>query len=158
MDVSVVVTLRVQTASSAIGSVGRYAPRLRIDPVELAGGQPGWPDAWPPKPRPGPTVGHHAGPAPPGFRGRGGLPATAGPVPAGALLGQLSPTGARAYRRSDPAPGARRKQNRINPALTFDSLVARPGQPDGPDRRAARGRGTGAMYNPLFIYGGVGLP
>ncbi|MFH7041641.1 chromosomal replication initiator protein DnaA [Paucibacter sp. JuS9] len=54
-----------------------------------------------------------------------------------------------------PAPSATR--HRINPALTFDTLV--PGRANQMARTAALhvAGAPGAMYNPLFIYGGVGL-
>jgi chromosomal replication initiator protein len=48
-------------------------------------------------------------------------------------------------------------KNRLNPALTFDNLV------EGSANRMARAAalhvscGPGQLYNPLFIYGGVGL-
>ena len=47
--------------------------------------------------------------------------------------------------------------NRLNPALTFDTLVA--GRANQMARTAALhvAGAPGAMYNPLFIYGGVGL-
>ncbi|MBQ0961916.1 chromosomal replication initiator protein DnaA [Ideonella sp. 4Y11] len=53
------------------------------------------------------------------------------------------------------APAANR--NRLNPALTFDSLVA--GRANQMARTAALhvAGAPGVMYNPLFIYGGVGL-
>ena len=55
----------------------------------------------------------------------------------------------------EKAPGASR--NRLNPALTFDNLV------EGTANRMARAAAMhvasspGQLYNPLFIYGGVGL-
>ncbi|WP_233151703.1 chromosomal replication initiator protein DnaA [Pelomonas sp. KK5] len=54
-----------------------------------------------------------------------------------------------------PPPSASR--HRINTALTFDSLV--PGRANQMARTAALhvAGAPGAMYNPLFIYGGVGL-
>ncbi|MBV8471653.1 MAG: chromosomal replication initiator protein DnaA [Burkholderiaceae bacterium] len=53
------------------------------------------------------------------------------------------------------APSATR--HRINPALTFDTLV--PGRANQMARTAALhvAGAPGQMYNPLFIYGGVGL-
>ncbi len=53
------------------------------------------------------------------------------------------------------APAANR--NKINPALTFDTLV--PGRANQMARTAALhvAGAPGQMYNPLFIYGGVGL-
>ena len=54
-----------------------------------------------------------------------------------------------------PPPSATR--HRINSALTFDTLV--PGRANQMARTAALhvAGAPGAMYNPLFIYGGVGL-
>jgi chromosomal replication initiator protein len=55
----------------------------------------------------------------------------------------------------EKAPGVSR--NRLNPALTFDNLV------EGTANRMARAAAMhvasspGQLYNPLFIYGGVGL-
>ena len=48
-------------------------------------------------------------------------------------------------------------RNRLNPALTFDTLV--PGRANQMARTAALhvAGAPGQMYNPLFIYGGVGL-
>jgi chromosomal replication initiator protein len=53
------------------------------------------------------------------------------------------------------APAANR--NKLNPALTFDTLV--PGRANQMARTAALhvAGAPGQMYNPLFIYGGVGL-
>jgi chromosomal replication initiator protein len=54
---------------------------------------------------------------------------------------------------SQPLPS----RSRLNPALTFDTLV--PGRANQMARTAALhvAGAPGAMYNPLFIYGGVGL-
>jgi chromosomal replication initiator protein len=54
-----------------------------------------------------------------------------------------------------PPPSATR--HKLNPALTFDTLV--PGRANQMARTAALhvAGAPGAMYNPLFIYGGVGL-
>ena len=89
--------------------------------------------------------------------GPSGLPATAGPVPAGALLGQLSPTAPALPTVEIPSQAPAANKNRINPALTFDSLVA--GRANQMARTAALhvAGAPGQMYNPLFIYGGVGL-
>jgi chromosomal replication initiator protein len=56
---------------------------------------------------------------------------------------------------ASPAPAATR--NKLNPSLTFDTLVA--GRANQMARTAALhvAGAPGAMYNPLFIYGGVGL-
>src|SRR5262249_3146778 len=68
--------------------------------------------------------------------------------------------------RGAPAAGARSRTmhaapalnaHRLNPALTFDTLVA--GRANQMARTAALhvAGAPGAMYNPLFVYGGVGL-
>jgi chromosomal replication initiator protein len=56
-----------------------------------------------------------------------------------------------------PAPAAQGSRNRLNPSLTFDTLV--PGRANQMARTAALhvAGAPGQMYNPLFIYGGVGL-
>jgi chromosomal replication initiator protein len=56
---------------------------------------------------------------------------------------------------SPPAPGS--SKQRLNSALTFDTLV--PGRANQMARTAALhvAGAPGHMYNPLFIYGGVGL-
>ena len=53
--------------------------------------------------------------------------------------------------------GARREQSKINPALTFDSFVT--GKANQLARAAAIqvANNPGISYNPLFLYGGVGL-
>ncbi|MDT9002336.1 chromosomal replication initiator protein DnaA [Paucibacter sp. APW11] len=63
--------------------------------------------------------------------------------------------GSAAASAATPAPSSTR--HRINPALTFDTLV--PGRANQMARTAALhvAGAPGAMYNPLFIYGGVGL-
>ncbi|HMN74981.1 MAG TPA: chromosomal replication initiator protein DnaA [Burkholderiaceae bacterium] len=55
------------------------------------------------------------------------------------------------------APASNLPRHRLNPALTFDTLV--PGRANQMARTAALhvAGAPGAMYNPLFIYGGVGL-
>ncbi|PPE67397.1 chromosomal replication initiator protein DnaA [Caldimonas caldifontis] len=56
-----------------------------------------------------------------------------------------------------PAPASQPSRNRLNPSLTFDTLV--PGRANQMARTAALhvAGAPGQMYNPLFIYGGVGL-
>ncbi len=62
--------------------------------------------------------------------------------------GPISPAAA-----GDPLPS----RSRLNPALTFETLV--PGRANQMARTAALhvAGAPGVMYNPLFIYGGVGL-
>ncbi|MDY0748972.1 chromosomal replication initiator protein DnaA [Paucibacter sp. R3-3] len=70
-------------------------------------------------------------------------------------ISHASPTGAAPQHPLGPPPSASR--HRINTALTFDNLV--PGRANQMARTAALhvAGAPGAMYNPLFIYGGVGL-
>ena len=62
-----------------------------------------------------------------------------------------------AQQRHDDAQPSAAPRNRLNPALTFDTLV------EGTANRMARAAAMhvagmpGHLYNPLFIYGGVGL-
>jgi len=88
-----------------------------------------------------------------GMRGQasgGGLGATTGAGGAGEA-GDSPPTSA--LRAGAPAASL----HRLNTALTFDTLVA--GRANQMARTAALhvAGAPGAMYNPLFIYGGVGL-
>jgi chromosomal replication initiator protein len=72
-------------------------------------------------------------------------------TPSGALAGgSMAPRGAGVI---TPLPS----RSRLNPALTFDTLV--PGRANQMARTAALhvAGAPGQMYNPLFIYGGVGL-
>jgi len=73
-------------------------------------------------------------------------PAVNGGAPSVELRGRAAAT---------PPPSASR--HKLNPALTFDTLV--PGRANQMARTAALhvAGAPGQMYNPLFIYGGVGL-
>ena len=75
-----------------------------------------------------------------------------GPVAAGSVLPGLA-TGTTST--ASPPPSASR--HKLNSALTFDNLVA--GRANQMARTAALhvAGAPGVMYNPLFIYGGVGL-
>ena len=57
----------------------------------------------------------------------------------------------------EPAAALAQSSSRLNPTLTFDALV--PGRANQMARTAALhvAGAPGVMYNPLFIYGGVGL-
>ncbi|MDO9072092.1 MAG: chromosomal replication initiator protein DnaA [Rubrivivax sp.] len=83
-------------------------------------------------------------------------PANHGPANAATLVGHAleRPGQARAV-GSPPPPAA--TTHRLNTALTFDTLVA--GRANQMARTAALhvAGAPGVMYNPLFIYGGVGL-
>ena len=80
----------------------------------------------------------------------------AGPAAAAAAT---SPELAEARERAPEAPdqSLRREQSRINTALTFDSFVT--GKANQLARAAAIqvANNPGSSYNPLFLYGGVGL-
>ena len=80
--------------------------------------------------------------------GSGEAPARATGVAGGVSGGTHSST-------ASPAPGA--TAHKINPAFTFDTFV--PGRANQMARTAALhvAGAPGVMYNPLFIYGGVGL-
>lgn len=88
-----------------------------------------------------------------------GLRVPNGPRP---LMQSLRPAAANADSTA-PAPmtyepaSASLPRHRLNPALTFDTLV--PGRANQMARTAALhvAGAPGQMYNPLFIYGGVGL-
>jgi chromosomal replication initiator protein len=83
------------------------------------------------------------------------LPATAKPVGGPPALAALPSALARAAESSARASAL--PMHRLNAALTFDSLVA--GRANQMARTAALhvAGNPGHMYNPLFIYGGVGL-
>ncbi|MFO1270662.1 MAG: chromosomal replication initiator protein DnaA, partial [Rubrivivax sp.] len=77
----------------------------------------------------------------------------AGLQPAAAAL----PAMAGAAPVAEPAGTAPPPRHRLNPALTFDTLVA--GRANQMARTAALhvAGAPGGIYNPLFVYGGVGL-
>jgi chromosomal replication initiator protein len=75
--------------------------------------------------------------------------------PNGTRLGALGGSGASP---NGPGPAnAQPSRTRLNPLLTFDTLV--PGRANQMARTAALhvAGAPGQMYNPLFVYGGVGL-
>ena len=76
-----------------------------------------------------------------------------GPGAAGGFVGATDSITATTPRAGSPAASL----HRLNTALTFDTLVA--GRANQMARTAALhvAGAPGAMYNPLFIYGGVGL-
>ncbi|MBP6337883.1 MAG: chromosomal replication initiator protein DnaA [Vitreoscilla sp.] len=79
------------------------------------------------------------------------------PPPPGVLAGN-EPSETAEAPRMGTLPGAPAvNRHRLNPALTFDNLVA--GRANQMARTAALhvAGAPGQMYNPLFIYGGVGL-
>jgi len=96
----------------------------------------------------------HTRPAVPAVNGHG-LAHVAGQLPRGAAPATPVPAASNGTPRAVSAAPASR--GRLNPALTFDTLV--PGRANQMARTAALhvAGAPGAMYNPLFIYGGVGL-
>jgi len=76
-----------------------------------------------------------------------------------ALVGTVAAAQLPAYgpARTPPAAGANASRHRLNTSLTFDTFV--PGRANQMARTAALhvAGAPGLMYNPLFIYGGVGL-
>ncbi|MCM5682589.1 chromosomal replication initiator protein DnaA [Schlegelella sp. S2-27] len=84
--------------------------------------------------------------------------AASGPVAAVHALNGAATHAPRPAAAPAPAPAASSaSRNRLNPGLTFDTLV--PGRANQMARTAALhvAGAPGQMYNPLFIYGGVGL-
>jgi len=78
-------------------------------------------------------------------------------VSALALKGTVLPTGRNGVAVASLQTAVLPSRSRLNPALTFDTLV--PGRANQMARTAALhvAGAPGQMYNPLFIYGGVGL-
>jgi chromosomal replication initiator protein len=74
-----------------------------------------------------------------------------------ATQGATSPAAPSANASPQPAPAPSSTRHKLNSALTFDNLVA--GRANQMARTAALhvAGAPGLMYNPLFIYGGVGL-
>jgi chromosomal replication initiator protein len=100
---------------------------------------------------PGPGQASGASSGHPGSEGQGGSNAASAPAPAPAV------NSAAAQRAANLALAPASQRGRINPMLTFDTLV--PGRANQMARTAALHvvGAPGHMYNPLFIYGGVGL-
>jgi chromosomal replication initiator protein len=84
-------------------------------------------------------------------------PLAAGPQAVGQLINGHRLDGGKAAAVAKPAPITPAARGRLNPQLTFDTLV--PGRANQMARTAALhvAGAPGQMYNPLFIYGGVGL-
>ena len=132
----------------------QYGPRIESVLTELAGKPVRLELALAPREMPAP--GHAPVPTGSGF-------ITAHPPQRiGAVFDQALATSTNGH---PPAPAQARpmhiapamNSHRLNPALTFDTLVA--GRANQMARTAALhvAGAPGAMYNPLFVYGGVGL-
>ncbi len=95
--------------------------------------------------------------AAPALPRRDGPAAPRMPASAAALLSAAVPAGAAAGAALATAAAMPASRSRLNPALTFDTLV--PGRANQMARTAALhvAGAPGQMYNPLFVYGGVGL-
>lgn len=83
--------------------------------------------------------------------------APAAPAAAAALAAVASVTAAPPQPAPAASPAPASNRHKLNPSLTFDTLV--PGRANQMARTAALhvAGAPGQMYNPLFIYGGVGL-
>jgi chromosomal replication initiator protein len=81
----------------------------------------------------------------------------AAPQPALSALRLRVPATAAEPEAASPGAAPAPSRSRLNPALTFDTLV--PGRANQMARTAALhvAGAPGEMYNPLFVYGGVGL-
>ncbi len=133
----------------------QYGPRIESVLTELAGKPVRLELALAPRDMPAP--GHSPVPTGSGFI------TTHPPQRIGAVFEHALATPANG--RSTSAPAQARpmhiapamNSHRLNPALTFDTLVA--GRANQMARTAALhvAGAPGAMYNPLFVYGGVGL-
>ncbi len=153
-EAGAVVTVRVPNRFKLDWIRNQYAGRIESVLSELAG-KPVRLDVTL-APRDGAPVG-----------GRTGLVAAAGPVPLAQALAAATGTDG-TPRVAAPEPATRGSaapspasmaatRSRLNPSLTFDTLV--PGRANQMARTAALhvAGAPGQMYNPLFIYGGVGL-
>ncbi|HEY2559190.1 MAG TPA: chromosomal replication initiator protein DnaA [Caldimonas sp.] len=160
-----VVTVRVPNRFKLDWIRHQYAGRIEAVLSELAGKPVRLDVALVPRDgavRPGDDVGTGSAS---GRRGAGFAPLGSGVVDD--ANGQLRGTSAFSGKRTDGVNGATLAGNvsstvmpsrsRLNPALTFDTLV--PGRANQMARTAALhvAGSPGLMYNPLFIYGGVGL-
>jgi chromosomal replication initiator protein len=139
-DAGAVVTLRVPNRFKLDWIRNQYAGRIEAVLAELAG-KPVRLD-----------IALLARDAAPARASGAALNGAAGPASAGAAVAQALNL------RHTPSPAAVvPSRSRLNPALTFDTLV--PGRANQMARTAALhvAGAPGQMYNPLFIYGGVGL-
>ena len=141
-DAGAVVTLRVPNRFKLDWIRNQYAGRIEAVLTQVAG-----------KPvRLDITLASRDAPAPSSLNGSVRAVASV-------AVGQgLQGAGIGAERRTLPASAATiPSRSRLNPTLTFDTLV--PGRANQMARTAALhvAGAPGVMYNPLFIYGGVGL-
>jgi len=144
---ALVATLRVSNHFKRDWIRRQYAARIETILTELAGRPTRLELALAPR-EPGGATALPAGSAP--------LPQqTALPIEASAAL--KTPEGPTASTIVLPSQAPASAKHRINPQLTFDTLV--PGRANQMARTAALhvAGAPGVTYNPLFIYGGVGL-
>ena len=146
-EFGVVVTLRVPNRFKLDWIRNQYAGRIEAVLAELAGRVVRLDVT---------LAARDANPADPAASDRNVVaPAAAGSSQA--LKGVVSPTGRNGVAVASLQSAALPSRSRLNPALTFDTLV--PGRANQMARTAALhvAGAPGQMYNPLFIYGGVGL-
>jgi chromosomal replication initiator protein len=159
-DPATVVTVRVPNRFKLDWIRTQYAARLQTVLTELAGAEVrldlGVASSKTEASRTHTTNGQEHQPA---MALRRSAPVSAASVALGDLGGHVGHTGNQTSsylaRAGTQAPAA--NSHRLNPALTFDTLVA--GRANQMARTAALhvAGAPGVMYNPLFIYGGVGL-
>ena len=136
-DGSATVTLRVPNRFKLDWIRNQYGPRIEALLSELAGYPVRLDIALASRDAAAPLHGSAAGPR----------PRAAGPIE----------INGGAMKRLNPFAPHTQSVHRLNPALTFDTFV--PGRANQMPRTAALhvAGAPGQMYNPLFIYGGVGL-
>ncbi|NBD19116.1 chromosomal replication initiator protein DnaA [Aquabacterium fontiphilum] len=103
------------------------------------------------------TLAPRMAPAPMGGMARPGSAMPARALPPNAQVARAEPAASQPAMAPEPARRPSHQAMGLNPALTFDNLV--PGRANQMARTAALhvAGSPGHMYNPLFIYGGVGL-
>ena len=146
-DTGAVVTLRVPNRFKLDWIRNQYAGKIEAVLTDLAG-LPVRLDI---------TLASRDAPVPTDMAGASG---TQPVVPNGAPMGAYmagAPRTLNLARPGLPSVAVVPSRSRLNPALTFDTLV--PGRANQMARTAALhvAGAPGQMYNPLFIYGGVGL-
>ena len=149
-DGGAVVTVRVPNRFKLDWIRNQYAGRIESVLSEIAG-RPVRLDV---------TLAPREGAPQPAFQAAASPPTgmRANPVPTGngSMNGSRAPTSP-AFASTTLAAYPQPSRSRLNPLLTFDTLV--PGRANQMARTAALhvAGAPGQMYNPLFVYGGVGL-
>jgi chromosomal replication initiator protein len=157
------VNLRVPNRFKLDWIRGQYAQRIEAVLSEIAGRPVRLALQLAPRPGPGPVSGTGAGAGAEAPGGAGTLPpgaATPGAavvIPGLSLAPRVAGPATAGAGASDTAAAPASNRHKLNPQLTFDTLVA--GRANQMARTAALhvAGAPGEGYNPLFIYGGVGL-